>query len=419
MFDRFRAASQTQQIQMIAAAMCVLGLLLGALWFVFLHTSYQPLFGDLRPTDAAAIVSALERKKIPYRLADHGTVILVPEDVVDSTRLSVMTDDIPLKGTVGFELFNKSDMGLTDFAQKINYQRALQGELERTIMTLDGVDTARVHLSLGEDRLFRDDRVPPKGSVTIRMARRAVLSESAAQGVKRLVAAAVPNLDAANVVILDEGGQVVSAALPTGLPANAVSPLAEEKRAVEEYYEARIRQAFAHANLPVQIEVAVLAEIVADGVVDNSTAGLAGWTPGLRGFPLQVTLSPAAAMDDAAQANARTLAAGAIASSLAQDDVVVFGAAVAPPPLDAVPPVTPRGAAAPSPVLAALPDEEHELSFEWGIALAAVAVFLGLGLVLLRRLRGPRRMSEKRRSDFVAKLRGVLGEGEAHATPQS
>ncbi len=135
MFDGIRALSLRQQVFLALGTACVLCLVLGVVWFFGLRTTWAPLFTELRPADAATIVADLDRKKIAYRLADGGTEILVPADLVDSARLDVMTGDLPLKGTVGFELFNKSDVGLTDFAQKINYQRALQGELERTIMT--------------------------------------------------------------------------------------------------------------------------------------------------------------------------------------------------------------------------------------------------------------------------------------------
>jgi flagellar basal-body M-ring protein/flagellar hook-basal body protein fliF len=213
-FDRFRALSTFQQIALVAVGIASICVLLGSIWYFALRVPYGVLFSGLRPSDAAAIVSDLDRKKIPYRLADGGATILVPADIADRTRLNVTTDDVPLKGTTGFELFDKSDMGLTDFAQKINYQRALQGELERTIQTLDGVDSARVHLSLGEDRIFRDDQVPPKASVMVRMQKGSTLSISTAQGIQHLVAAAVPNLDAANVVILDEKGRIVESPAP-------------------------------------------------------------------------------------------------------------------------------------------------------------------------------------------------------------
>jgi len=212
MFDRFKTATSQQQILLAVGAAGLVSILLFLAWFYFLRTTYETLFTNMRMSDASAVVAEMDRKKIPYRLSNGGTTILVPSEKVDGARLDMMGGNIPLKSTVGFELFNKADLGLTDFAQKINYQRALQGELERTIMTLDGIESARVHLSLGEDRLFRDDQVAPKASVTVRMTNGRRLSEGAAQGVRRLVAAAVPKMDASDVVILDEEGQTVSVA---------------------------------------------------------------------------------------------------------------------------------------------------------------------------------------------------------------
>lgn len=412
MFDWFRTATPARQIQLIAAGVVTFAVLFSAIWFFFLRTAYQPLFSDLRAADAATIVSVLDRKKIPYRLADGGGTILVPEDMVDSTRLSVMSEDVPLKGTVGFELFNKSDMGLTDFAQKINYQRALQGELERTIMTLDGVDTARVHLSLGEDRLFREDRVPPKSSVTIRMAKGTTLSEESAQGVKRLVAAAVPNLDIANVVILDEEGDVVGAPPPV-LTAGLATPEIEEEQAIEKFYESRIREAL-RAKLANEVGVSVEAELPSAA----TQTGLASWTPAVRSFPLEVALTPSAPIDAAAQDGARAAALAAIASTAQQDDVVSFGVAASP--------AREAGIAAPlfrKPVKAwrapAASDESAALLPELTLALLLVAaVVFGLAL-LFRRLRGPGRLSERRRAAFVGKLRAALDEGEVHAASRA
>src|ERR1700749_2833351 len=167
MFDRFRAFSTRQQLMLAAVVASIGCVILIVAWFLFLRVDYQPLFTALRPADAAKIVADLDRRKVSYRLENGATTILVPAETVDATRLNLMSEDLPLKGTVGFELFNKSDMGLTEFAQKINYQRALQGELARTIMTIDVIDSARVHLSLPEPTVFREDRRAPKASVTL------------------------------------------------------------------------------------------------------------------------------------------------------------------------------------------------------------------------------------------------------------
>jgi flagellar M-ring protein FliF len=238
-FEQFRSYSPVRQVVLIIAFVAILGGALGAAWYAWLRTPYQPLFSALRPSDAATIVAELDRQKIPYRLDDGGASISVPADRADAIRLNVMTQDLPLKGTVGFELFNKSDLGLTDFVQRINYQRALQGELERTIMKLDGVDTARVHLALGEETIFRDDRVPPKASVSIRMKAGALLSDSAVQGIQKLVSAAVPKLEAANVVILDEKGQLLGGKGAGASIAAATAPSLHAKGDSDQSYEGR------------------------------------------------------------------------------------------------------------------------------------------------------------------------------------
>ncbi len=407
MLDRFRAAPPSRQIMLIAACAGAIGALLAGIWFLFLHTAYQPLFTNLRAADAAAIVADLERKKIPYELGNGGATILVPAEQVDSTRLGVMTDDLPIKGTVGFELFNKSDMGLTDFAQKINYQRALQGELARTIMTLDGVDTVRVHLSLGEDRIFRDDRVPPKASVTVRMQKGAVLSEDSARGMQRLVAAAVPNLEIANVVILDEKGDVVGTA---PAEAEAGTPMAQQEHAVEQYYQARIRQALAHDYPGDVIGVAVWADLAAA----QNGAALRGFSPEARTFPLQVTLSPRIPLDAASQEAVRVLVTGAI--GLGAGDLIAFGApsaAVAEPAIDNA---RRAGISRKANVLAApvLADDAENWLLEVSLAMLLLVFVLAGFFLLLARLRGPRRLSERQRARFAERLRGAMSEGGGH-----
>ena len=116
-------------------------------WWL-LHTEYQALFTDLKPQDAQAMATELERLKIPYRLGDNGASILVDKATVHATRIKLMGKELPLHGAVGLELFNNTDFGMTEFAQKINYQRALQGELTRTIQSLSEVLEVRVLLAL-------------------------------------------------------------------------------------------------------------------------------------------------------------------------------------------------------------------------------------------------------------------------------
>ena len=194
----------------------VIGLIvLGYFWF--LRGDYAVLAQDLRPEEAAAIVEQLKQEDVAYRLQDSGRAILVPSGELDAIRLDLSGKELPLKGTVGFELFNESDMGLTDFAQKVNYQRALQGEIARTIMAMDGIASARVHLALPERSLFRANRSEPKAAVTVTPRANVMIDADRIAGVQRLVAAAVPDLKIEQVTVLNERGQLLTPAYDDSL----------------------------------------------------------------------------------------------------------------------------------------------------------------------------------------------------------
>jgi len=408
-YDRFRALSSNQQLLVVALVVAVVGSLIGGSWYFLFRTVYQPLFTELKPVDAATIVADLEKKKIPYELAEGGATILVPSEQADATRLEVMTEDLPLKGTVGFELFNKSDMGLTDFAQKINYQRALQGELERTIMSLDGVESARVELAMGEDRIFRDDRIPPKASVSIRMKAGAALPDSAARGIEKMIAASVPNLDADNVVILNEEGQVVGAPAPVTV-AKLPSPADQEKSAIGQYYAARIRESLDGAYADAQIDVAVLDPVQVQGGATPASS-VADWTPGARRFGLAVTISSPVALDPDGQDTLRRFVASVIGTSAANADQVSF--AVVPSAGQAALPAAKGvkdGARAAVPVQEAR-NQPGALAII-ALALATVLALAGVYLFVFQ-LRKPRRMSDDERNDFAARLRAAINDGGA------
>lgn len=171
---------------------------------------YEALFTGLAEQDASTMVAELDRMKIPYRLEDGGRRILVPQELVHKTRLQLVGKNLPLHGGVGFEIFNNTDFGMTEFAQKVNYQRALQGELTRTIMSLNEVQSARVHLVLAESSIFRRDQNRSKASVTVALKPGHTLAREQVSGIQRLVAAAVAGIDAADVTVLDQKGITLS-----------------------------------------------------------------------------------------------------------------------------------------------------------------------------------------------------------------
>ncbi len=180
-----------------------------ATWW-FIHTDYQVLFSDLRPDDAAVMTSELEKLKVPYRLDEASGAILVDRAQVHATRIKLMGKDMPLHGAVGFELFNNTDFGMTEFAQKINYQRAMQGELTRTILSLSEVRDVRVHLALPEQGLFKQITAKPKAALTLTMREGQSLRPEQVSGIQRLVAAATPGMTPQDVTVLDKKGVALS-----------------------------------------------------------------------------------------------------------------------------------------------------------------------------------------------------------------
>ena len=163
---------------------------------------YKPLMSGLEPTDAQAITAELAVKKIPYLVSPDGASISVPADQVDAARLEVASQPTTHSGRIGFEIFDKVSWGQTEFDEKVNYQRALEGELERTIQTMRNVKSARVHLVMPTDSVFVDRERGAKASVTLRL-KGGSLSRAEISQISRLVAGAVDELKPADVVIID------------------------------------------------------------------------------------------------------------------------------------------------------------------------------------------------------------------------
>ncbi len=175
---------------------------LAAMVRTFGTPEYKPLMTGLEPADAQSISATLAAKKIPYELTTDGKGINVAADQLDAARMEVAAEGSPHSGRMGFELFDKSSWGQTEFDEKVNYQRALEGELERTIQTLSGVKSARVHLVLSTSSVFLDRERGAKASVTLRMKHGALTSDQL-NGISRLVSGAVDDLSPHDVAIID------------------------------------------------------------------------------------------------------------------------------------------------------------------------------------------------------------------------
>lgn len=196
----------------LGLALGVLVIVLGtvvALWWAFVP-NWALLFGNLDENDAAEIAESLGEWKVPYRFADGGTAIEVAADQVYDTRMKLVAEGVPSGGHVGFELFDESDFGATEFAQRVNYQRALQGEIERTITALPGVESARVHLTIRRPGLFVGEQENSKASVALSLAPGTVLDARQVGGIRNMVAAAVDGLAPDAVVVLGPGGEILA-----------------------------------------------------------------------------------------------------------------------------------------------------------------------------------------------------------------
>lgn len=168
------------------------------------------LFSGLSADDAGAIVQKLSESKVQYQLSGDGSTIEVPSDKVYDLRLSMATQGLPQGGSVGFELFDKSSFGMTEFGEKVSYQRALQGELTRTIDTLAPVESARVLISIPEDKIYESEQEPAKASVALKLRRGMPLSDDQVAGIVHLVSSAVQGLQPSNVSVVDSEGNVLS-----------------------------------------------------------------------------------------------------------------------------------------------------------------------------------------------------------------
>src|SRR3984885_5971684 len=168
-----------------------------------------PLFTDLTFEDSTAIVKELERQGVPYELRNDSNIIMVSKDRVAKLRMGLAEGGLPKGGGVGYEIFDKTDaLGTTSFVQNINAVRALEGELARTIRSLDSVEDARVHLVLPERPLFSRDKVEPSASIVLRV--RGTLEPQQVRAIRHLVATAVNGLRPQRISIVDEAGTLLA-----------------------------------------------------------------------------------------------------------------------------------------------------------------------------------------------------------------
>lgn len=205
----FQSYTLQQKVAIFGSAAGVVVLLWALVHYVN-QVEYQILYSELEAEDAQSVIQSLESMSVEYQLSDSGATIRVPQEQLSRVRIQLASDGLPSSGRIGFEIFDRTNFGLTNFQEQVNFQRALEGELARSITTLSEVDVARVHLVLESDSLFQSDEDQTKASVILRLKQGGSISQASVNGIVHLVASSVKGLEPARVTVVDYAGRMLS-----------------------------------------------------------------------------------------------------------------------------------------------------------------------------------------------------------------
>lgn len=245
-----------QKLTLMVAVAAVITLAVGTLLWSR-HGDFRVLFSNITERDGGAIISALEQQNVPYKFSDGGSAILVPGDRVHEIRLRLASQGLPKGGAVGFEVMENQKFGISQFAEQVNYQRALEGELSRTIQSIAAVQTARVHLAIPKPTVFVREEQKPSASVLLSLYPGRMLEAAQIAGIQNLVASSVPHMPSANVSILDQSGallsQLKSKLMEAGLDPTQVKYVNEVESAVIKRIEDILMPIAGAGNAKVQV----------------------------------------------------------------------------------------------------------------------------------------------------------------------
>jgi flagellar M-ring protein FliF len=247
----------------VAAMGAVAAILIGVFAFIIFRVTapqMTTLYNELTLEDSAAIVSQLEGQGVQFELKREGSTILVPREQVARLRMQLAAEGLPTGGSIGYEIFDRTDtLGATSFVQNINHLRAMEGELARTIGTLDRIRNARVHLVIPERQLFQKDRRPPSASIVLNV--RGALGPGEIRAVQHLVATAVEGLDPDRVSIVDETGRLLASGVGSDDDGMVSASLQERTVAVETRLRDQIEEILNSVVGPGRARVRVNAEV--------------------------------------------------------------------------------------------------------------------------------------------------------------
>ncbi|MEF8698698.1 MAG: flagellar basal-body MS-ring/collar protein FliF [Candidatus Accumulibacter sp. UW20] len=258
--DRARQAlarlSNRQKVVLMVSTAAVIALLVTAA-FLSRQSEFRILFSNISERDGGAIIAALEQMNVPFKFNESGSAILVPAARVHDVRLRLASQGLPRGGAVGFELMESQKFGISQFAEQLNYQRGLEGELSRTIQSVAAVQAARVHLAIPKPSVFMREEMKPSASVLLNLYPGRSLDAAQIAGIQNLVAASVPQLAAGSVTLLDQNGsllsQMKSKLLEAGLDPTQVKYIQEVEASIIKRIEDILMPIVGTGNSRVQI----------------------------------------------------------------------------------------------------------------------------------------------------------------------
>lgn len=215
---------------------------------------YRVLFNNLSEADGGTIIAELESRAVPYELGGNGQAIMVPGDQVHRLRLQLAEQGLPQGGDIGFELMDNQAFGISQFAEQVNFQRSLEGELARSMRSMNPVAEARVHISMSRDSVFIRDQEPAKASVVLTMHGGRSLGQSQVNAITHLVSSSVPDLNAENVTVVNHSGELLSGARDdSGLDGDRLSYAEEMERRYRQRIESILAPLYGSDNVRVQV----------------------------------------------------------------------------------------------------------------------------------------------------------------------
>ena len=257
--ENIRNLSQRQKLAAGAALAFGIALIVGVLLWSR-QPDYSVLFSNLAEKDGGAVVANLQQQNVPYRFSENGNAILVPATQVHDLRLRLAAQGIPKGGLVGFELMETQKLGLSQFHEQVNYQRALEGELSRTISSIASVAGARVHLAIPKQTAFLRDEQKPTASVMVNLHTGRSLDQAQIAGIVHLISSSVPNLSNDNVSVIDQDGSLLTKKpdpLRTSLDATQIKYTRELEEGYIERINAILTPLFGKGNFRAQVSADV------------------------------------------------------------------------------------------------------------------------------------------------------------------